>query len=1098
MLDQEVSNAVLVQDIVMLDWDARAAVRSANLTISGPHEDPAMWPVLDLAFLSNKLVLAPGVALTFKHVTLLRWRAGPYFQFPGIDLIGASTVVPPDDAPAPAWGHVILTEMCLVNTICLAPSVIQAAAINVAWPPAVPGRLDVKPNSSQEGCVADPSAKPSVRCYPMANWFGTYAVYCSGPSAHGPVKLGYLWEGYNMIVRCHRIIDDECVARYGSPLGCFYALNGPTNTSPGFGSSLPAPDNAQPPPPATGSADGDSAGLPWGPIVGGVLGAVTAALLMGMAVWALLRAMRAGCVSRLKDAEADARSPDCCVDIESPCGRNKCRPAEAGPPEAYNIQAPAVPVSTAHHKPGGSLQETVVTAQSPCDPDFVLGVKLGPPDDELQHDPHLPACRGLMSGEVKLLPVVLGKGTFGKVYQGLWNGQRVAVKRLDLGLAAAGVRQQQAAVEAAEGGGGGRAPAAACAAAVQGRGGGVAAAMAADGCFAAARAEAGAVAAVSALGGQVSTGETGGSPAAWVAFNPALLQLPMIDSSLLLPSATSNAASSPPPQHAAAAAGAPAGPDGGHGQSASLPADGPEPSAPVAPYRLIPTNIYAWSTPSASEAPCERMPPPCGGQPPRQSRQSAPAAVSLMLAPGQQQDLCPQAEGKQNGDALSLPVGTAGTLAMAWSWLALAPCPAGGMQAGDSMAFASPAAPPAPQHAVTHGRGLAGGGLGRPCARAFRGSTGGEPQRTQRRGCLPPALRSRVSDLPPAPRPRLRGGLAALFQEPQALPGPASVLFPSRSQPQPAGMAAVLPAGDQAAAAMSTAGSLCLCKSELRGDEGAAAGANGNQQGFGGAGDRTAAEAHAQGVLEACLLRTFVAEVEVMARLHHPNVIRLLAASLQPPHVCLVMELAETSLEHLLYGRGPGARLPLDTVLHIGVQICSALAYLHPTVVHRDLKPANVLLVNADSATPTVKLADFGLSSLQSTVRFTRHAGVGKAAYMAPETMHPHGAAVSHHVDMYAVGIILYELLAGQRPWAGMTMVQIAIAVVMHEARPPLERLSAKRCPRRLYQLIRSCWEADPLRRPAAAEMLKALLLQREDLARAQASGGTSVDAQCP
>ncbi|KAG2494545.1 hypothetical protein HYH03_007312 [Edaphochlamys debaryana] len=100
--------------------------------------------------------------------------------------------------------------------------------------------------------------------------------------------------------------------------------------------------------------------------------------------------------------------------------------------------------------------------------------------------------------------------------------------------------------------------------------------------------------------------------------------------------------------------------------------------------------------------------------------------------------------------------------------------------------------------------------------------------------------------------------------------------------------------------------------------------------------DTAAVEAHAQGVLEACLFKTFVAEVEVMARLRHPNIIRLLAASLQPPHVCLVMELAETSLDRFLYGRGPGAALlPLDTVLHIGMQICSALAYLHPTVVHR-------------------------------------------------------------------------------------------------------------------------------------------------------------------
>ncbi|KAG2499401.1 hypothetical protein HYH03_002975 [Edaphochlamys debaryana] len=701
-----------------------------------------------------------------------------------------------------------------------------------------------------------------------------------------------------------------------------------------------------------------------------------------------------------------------------------------------------------------------------------------------------------MSGEVKLLPVVLGKGTFGKVYQGLWNGQRVAVKRLDLGLAAAGVRQ--ATVEAAEGGGGGRAPAPpaaapACAAAVRGRGAGGAAPMAADGCFAAAGAEAGAaveMAAISTLGGNCSAGLAGSLPT-WVLADPAILQLLTIASSVTsvpsvaLWSAFSPALSPPPYAAVAAAAGDPSWPRGWRGQNDEADAPGPAPPA-VAPLPTVRAGTCARSSPTALAAPCKRVLPPCGAQPPGlSSRQSAPAAVSLTLVPGgQQQQQCPQADGEQEGDTLSLPFLSDGTFtAVAWS-PALEACP-------DSLlAGSSRGSIPAPLFAQQHGY------------------------------LLPPALH--MGPAPPAPRPRLRGGLAALFQRPQALLKTADyVVMTLRSRPQ-LGPPAVQAAGDEAAAATSNAA--LLCKQELSGGVGAASagaeegcvagaalplcteegaapcpGADGNRDLCEGASDKAAVEAHAQVLLEACFFKTFVAEVEVMARLHHPNIIRLLAASLQPPHVCLVMELAETSLEHLLYGRGPGARLlPLDTVLHIGMQICSALAYMHPTVVHRDLKPANVLLVNADSATPTVKLADFGLSSLQSTVRFTMHAGVGTAAYMAPETMHPHGAAVSHHVDMYAVGMILYELLAGQPPWAGMTIVQIAVAVALNGARPPLDRLGPQRCPRRLHLAILSCWEPDPLRRPAAAELLKALLLQREDLARAQASGGTSVDAQSP
>ncbi|KAG2487991.1 hypothetical protein HYH03_013430 [Edaphochlamys debaryana] len=262
---------------------------------------------------------------------------------------------------------------------------------------------------------------------------------------------------------------------------------------------------------------------------------------------------------------------------------------------------------------------------------------------------------------------------------------------------------------------------------------------------------------------------------------------------------------------------------------------------------------------------------------------------------------------------------------------------------------------------------------------------------------------------------------------------------------------------------------------EAAGAGGAAAGAA--------AGAREAKPAGGGG-REASLYATFVAEVEVMARMRHPNIIRLLAASLQPPRVCLVMELAETSLDRLLYGRGPGAGpLPLGTVLHIGVQICSALAYMHPTVIHRDLKPANVLLMDAASPTPTVKLADFGLSKLQSTAQFTRHAGVGTASYMAPETLSPYGLAVTHHVDIYATGIILFEMLAGQHPWRGLTIIQIATAVALRHQRPDLDALGSERCPPRLRQLIRACWEADPLRRPAAPEMAKTLVLLQNELA---------------
>ncbi|GIL56598.1 hypothetical protein Vafri_11937, partial [Volvox africanus] len=139
-----------------------------------------------------------------------------------------------------------------------------------------------------------------------------------------------------------------------------------------------------------------------------------------------------------------------------------------------------------------------------------------------------------------------------------------------------------------------------------------------------------------------------------------------------------------------------------------------------------------------------------------------------------------------------------------------------------------------------------------------------------------------------------------------------------------------------------------------------------------------AAAAAAGGLLDGPRHRALLQEVEVLARIRHPNIVRLLAACTRPPHMCLVMELMETSLERLLYGNGPGgALMPLEKVLHIGLQVAVGLEYLHPTIMHRDLKPGNLLLSDAASPTPVVKLADFGLSRLQTSVMVTRNVEVG-------------------------------------------------------------------------------------------------------------------------
>ncbi|EFJ41120.1 hypothetical protein VOLCADRAFT_98918 [Volvox carteri f. nagariensis] len=228
-------------------------------------------------------------------------------------------------------------------------------------------------------------------------------------------------------------------------------------------------------------------------------------------------------------------------------------------------------------------------------------------------------------------------------------------------------------------------------------------------------------------------------------------------------------------------------------------------------------------------------------------------------------------------------------------------------------------------------------------------------------------------------------------------------------------------------------------------------------------------------------------EVEILARCQHPNVVRLLAACLSPPTYCLVMERMETSLDRMLYdsvSRKPKL-LPLDAVLTIAIQIAKGLTYLHPTIVHRDLKPGNVLISRSDPNTGrlTVKIADFGLSRLRDTVLITRNPEVGTAQYIAPEAFDVCNNRITDRVDVYALGIIIWEMLAGVRPWAGLHIVVIALSVAIYRKRPPLEAVPRDRCPPKLRLLIESCWEQIPERRPAAAEVAKRLVLIQQQCA---------------
>jgi serine/threonine protein kinase len=179
----------------------------------------------------------------------------------------------------------------------------------------------------------------------------------------------------------------------------------------------------------------------------------------------------------------------------------------------------------------------------------------------------------------------------------------------------------------------------------------------------------------------------------------------------------------------------------------------------------------------------------------------------------------------------------------------------------------------------------------------------------------------------------------------------------------------------------------------------------------------------------------FQNEARILASLSHPNVIAAHEFGETDRFCYLVMELVEgTSLRHRMqspFNRDPkgnapdtgttSQRLPLQETVWIARQVCDALAYAHARgIVHRDVKPENILLEGETPGAWRVRVADFGLAKLvQPQTRdwalTAPNRLMGTPDYMAPEQRQS-ASSVDHRADVYALGVVLYEMLAGQLP----------------------------------------------------------------------------------
>jgi serine/threonine protein kinase len=214
----------------------------------------------------------------------------------------------------------------------------------------------------------------------------------------------------------------------------------------------------------------------------------------------------------------------------------------------------------------------------------------------------------------------------------------------------------------------------------------------------------------------------------------------------------------------------------------------------------------------------------------------------------------------------------------------------------------------------------------------------------------------------------------------------------------------------------------------------------------------------------------FIREARAAGRLSHPGIVTVYDVNEQDGTPYLVMEFVAG--RSLAAAMDAGERFSIDRIYELGQQVAEALGYAHRNgVVHRDVKPANILLAApGPGEVERAKLADLGVAKLTATQITTTGQLLGTPAFMPPEQFT--GVPIDGRADLFSLGVILYWLATGDKPFAGDTITAVSYKIVHSEPAPP--RRINPAVPVALEKIIMKCLEKDPATRYATGEVLAA------------------------